>query len=79
MKTNDETVKKSIAKFEKIFAKGNMMGAVCFGNKFVSKNVPVMKKHYVMVFMVQAYNNLNLPEKSNKIKEEIKKLNIFKS
>jgi len=78
MKVNDETIKKSIAKFEKIFAKGNMRGAVCFGNKFVSKNVPVMKKYYVMVFMMQAYNSLNLPEKANKTKEDIEKLNIFK-
>jgi hypothetical protein len=78
MKVNDETIKKSIAKFEKIFAKGNMVGAVCFGNKFVSKNVPVMKKYYVMVFMAQAYNNLNLPEKSIRIKEDIKRLKVFK-
>jgi hypothetical protein len=57
MKVNDETIKKSIAKFEKIFAKGNMVGAVCFGNKFVSKN---------------------LPEKSIRIKEDIKRLKVFK-
>ena len=78
MKTNDETIAKAIAKFEKIFGRGNIKGAVAFGYKFISKNPPDRNKYYIMVFMVQAYKYLGMSEKAYQIREKIKTLKIWK-
>ena len=77
MKTNDDTISKAIAKFEKIFGRGQIRGAVAFGHKFISKNPPDIKKYYIMVFMVQAYKYLGMSEKTYQIKQQIKKLKIW--
>ena len=77
MKTNDETIAKAIAKFEKIFGRGHIKGAVAFGHKFISKNPPDRNKYYIMVFMVQAYKYLGMSEKSFQTKEKIKTLKIW--
>jgi len=78
MKTNDETIAKAIAKFEKIFGRGNIKGAVDFGHKFISKNPPDRIKYYIMVFMVQAYKYLGMLEKAYQLREKIKTLKIWK-
>lgn len=78
MKTNDETIAKAIAKFEKIFGRGQIRGAVSFGHKFISKNPPDRNKYYIMVFMVQAYKYLGMQEKAYQLREKIKTLKIWK-